>query len=223
MPFHPLRYLDALFLPLCLACDEPLNWPEAPLCPACRELFPPAPADGNRLRIRGDIPGVTPAYYFWSYEGPVRRLILRAKERPQAPSARYLARELRRRAQTLALEPGGIIAVPPARRRRWRGWHLSRELAAALRHELHWPAGPPLRRRAARPAQASLDGAARRRNLVGSFAPARTWLRGRPPPRVWIVDDVVTTGATMAECARVLAALGVAHVGGIALAGVDRL
>jgi predicted amidophosphoribosyltransferase len=64
-------------------------------------------------------------------------------------------------------------------------------------------------------AQTELDAAARRRNVRGAF----TVRKGIPlPPHVAVLDDVMTTGATLAECARVLKRAGVVRVDVWALA-----
>jgi len=78
-----------------------------------------------------------------------------------------------------------------------------------------------IRRARSTPAQGSLGAPSRAPNVAGAFAPARAWpsparrIRGR---EVWLVDDVVTSGATASECARVLERLGAARVGILALA-----
>ncbi len=98
--------------------------------------------------------------------------------------------------------------MPLARMRR-RGMHhaadLCRMIAAETGCRFEWRA---LRRAGDRPRQSSLSGAARRRNLRGAFvlAPdARAYLRGG---RLWIVDDIRTTGATLREASRALAKAG---------------
>lgn len=110
--------------------------------------------------------------------------------------------------------PDLVLEVPlhPARQRE-RGYNQSAELADALAEALASPRLPgALRRVRATPPQARLGPAARRANLAGAFAierPAR--LRGR---RVLLVDDVVTTGATLD------AALAALHDAGAVAAGV---
>ena len=63
--------------------------------------------------------------------------------------------------------------------------------------------------------QTGLDARARRRNVDGCFAVARG---ARVPETVWLVDDVVTTGATLGEAARVLRAAGARRVAAVCLA-----
>jgi predicted amidophosphoribosyltransferase len=72
-----------------------------------------------------------------------------------------------------------------------------------------------LRRTRATAAQTELDRVARRRNVRGAFALAAGYA---PPTHVAVLDDVLTTGATLAECARVLRRAGVVRVDVWALA-----
>jgi len=85
---------------------------------------------------------------------------------------------------------------------------LGRALDIPVRHDL-------LQRPRATAAQTELDAAARRRNTRGAFA-----LHGDAalPSHVAVLDDVMTTGATLAECARVLKRAGVRRVDVWALA-----
>jgi predicted amidophosphoribosyltransferase len=101
-------------------------------------------------------------------------------------------------------------------RERERGYNQAAALAEALASELAAPRWPgALRRTRATAAQAQLGGPARRRNLAGAFCAAHPErLAGR---RVLIVDDVLTTGATLEGCLDVLAGAG-AHAAGVTLA-----
>ena len=72
--------------------------------------------------------------------------------------------------------------------------------------------------KAGRPPQSRLrTHAARRRNIRGAFA-----VRGELPPRLLLVDDVVTSGATLHEAARILAAAGVQEITALAVAAAHR-
>lgn len=205
--------VDALVEPRCLVCESVLPPVAASgLCRACDGAWPGVPAPFR-------VAGVEPALAAWDYDGTARKLVVRAKEEPRSPSWPLLRARFLRLALCSGLEAGAVIAVPPSRERRRRGWHLAGELATALREASGWPAGPVLRRRHERPPQAGLDAAARRGNLRGCF---ETALRraATAPPRVWVVDDVATTGATLQECARVLRAAGAERVGGLLLCRV---
>ncbi|HLJ16736.1 MAG TPA: phosphoribosyltransferase family protein [Bryobacteraceae bacterium] len=82
------------------------------------------------------------------------------------------------------------------------------------------PAASVMRRIRATPPQAGLSNAKRRLNVSGAFAIKRnSSLRGQ---RILLVDDVMTTGASAAACARALKQAGAVHVTLLTLARVDR-
>ena len=93
-----------------------------------------------------------------------------------------------------------------ARRRRWRGFNQAELLAEGLKTYFGLE-GIDLLRRSHRPPQAKLSEAQRRTNLKDSFEAV-----GVPPKFVLLVDDVVTTGATLNEAARTLKNAGAQEV-----------
>jgi ComF family protein len=111
--------------------------------------------------------------------------------------------------------PDLVTAVPlHSARRRERGYNQAWLLATAVAGRLGVPAlEDVLERTRATPAQARLDPVRRRRNLAGAFrvtAPAR--FRAR---RILVVDDVLTTGATLGACLDALAACGAEPAGAV--------
>ncbi len=113
--------------------------------------------------------------------------------------------------------PAALLCVPLHESRlRERGYNQALELAKPLARALHLPLHPhALRRIRSTQAQSGLDARARRRNLRGAFEidPAQTL-----PTHVALLDDVMTTGSTLRECARVLRKAGVQRVDVWALA-----
>jgi ComF family protein len=136
--------------------------------------------------------------------------------------ARPLALALAATARRTQLLGGGeelLVPVPlHVRRRLERGYDQAARLAEELERATGLVLARGLRRVRDTPVQGAVGSSSRAANVRGAFAPARRragWARGR---RVWLVDDVVTSGATVAECARVLRRLGAQRVGVLALA-----
>jgi ComF family protein len=114
-----------------------------------------------------------------------------------------------------------VVPVPLHWRRRWtRGFNQSELLAQAIARRCGAPVVNALTRRRATSAQAGLTHAARRQNVAHAFQarPSRR-IEGK---RVLLIDDVMTTGATAAACARALRRAGAQSVTLLALARVDR-
>jgi ComF family protein len=115
------------------------------------------------------------------------------------------------------IRPELVVAVPQhPKRLRARGFNPAALLARSLARELAIPVDPvALCRTRDTPSQTGLDRRQRRRNVRGAIR-----ARGnRPlPERVWLIDDVVTTGSTMAEAAAALRRADVSTVVGICAA-----
>ena len=143
------------------------------------------------------------------YRAPVDDLIARFKYHHRLDLGRLLGLTLADTLQTHSFRPDILLPVPstPANLAT-RGFNQAAELAAQLSHGLAipWRAGH-LRRVGGGPHQRGLDRKARQRNLRGAFSS-----RGKLPAQVAIVDDVVTTGATVEEISRTLRAAGAERV-----------
>ena len=106
-------------------------------------------------------------------------------------------------------------------RKRWqRGFNQAHLLARELSRRTHAPLRNALRRVRFTTAQAGLTNAKRRQNVSGPFRPKRR--RALNGQRVLLVDDVLTTGATAASCARALKLAGARQVVLLTLARADR-
>jgi predicted amidophosphoribosyltransferase len=163
------------------------------------------------------------------YSGVARALILSAKERGGLGALPLLGQRLAISVALLCLaadvgEPVVLVPVPSPRGRvAERGLDFTGSLARLSARELAASgvpaivgAGLALRRRPAD--QAGLDRAARQRNLAGAFEAT-----GRlPAGHVVVVDDIVTTGATVAEAARALTASGRTPIGAATVAATRR-
>jgi ComF family protein len=204
----------------CAAHALPLR-PRGARCERCAAALPPGLPDGGRCAAcRRRAPGWSRLVALGDYrlEPGLRAWILAFKHGARPDLARGLGAALAVRAAG-AIAPGdALVPVPPHPLRRLeRGY----DQAALLARELAAHSGAPslalLRRTRDTPAQGVWGPRSRTSNVDHAFAPAL--LRRRAPPaRLWLVDDVVTSGATVAACARALRALGAREVGVLALA-----
>lgn len=181
--------------PCCPRCALPLET-QAPLCGECLQHEPPFQASWAPFR----------------YGHPLDLLETRFKFGRDLAAGRVLSELMIERARIDApYLPDALIPVPLHRvRLRERGYNQALELAQPLSRAL----GVPLRRdlllrSKATPAQTGLDAGARRRNVRGAFTP----LAGVAlPSHVVLLDDVMTTGATLREAAKALTRAGVVRV-----------
>ncbi|WP_077086030.1 ComF family protein [Mycobacterium rhizamassiliense] len=205
-----------LVLPLqCGGCGAPATrW-----CDACAGELIVAPDEPHLISPRVD-PQV-PVFALGRYAGARRRAILGVKEHGRgdlvAPLACALATGVHRLLVWGMVDAPLTIVPAPTRRlaaRRRGGDPVTRIATAAVAGHPEIGVVPALRMRALARDSVGLGTAARERNLAG-----RVVLRGRPPRTdVLVVDDIVTTGATARESARVLTAAGLRVTAVLALA-----
>ncbi|WP_196440161.1 ComF family protein [Planomonospora sp. ID67723] len=219
--------LDLVLPPRCAGCDAP----GALVCPSCAEEIRGEPA--CRMPVPAP-PGLPECWSAAEYAGAARRAIISYKERGRTALARPLAGAL---ALTVGTAVGGhpvvLVPVPSARPALRRRGHdpVTRlaELAAGYLREAGWPvmvAGMLAHRRRLAD-QAGLSSLQRAENLASAFKVAAGWdgLLARSwegAGVVVLVDDVVTTGATLAEAARALREAGTQAPLAVTLAATRR-
>ena len=206
-----------LFPPKCVLCGTVLKDGEQDLCKVCRVEAPLYPDRKRKLQFLDSFAAV------WYYEKNIRRSLLRFKfygRRSYAPSyGRLLAMEL------LKEHPDGFdvltwIPVSPLRKLR-RGYDQVELIAKAVGTELAVEPVPVLKKIRSNPPQARIRGEAERRaNVLGVYALREgADVLGK---KVVLLDDILTTGATMGEGARVLLTAGAREVHGAAVAAVRK-
>ena len=240
----------AALAPACLSCAEVLDRPtRSAVCDRCwrnlRLYVPPlcatcgapgsSPAPGglvpspSRARCPGcdgiALPdGVTSLRAIGPYEGVLRDLVHALKYERRRSLAALLAPLLGIVAADVLCGADAVVPVPL---HPWRQWQRGFNQAALLAAMLPSPQAPVLRRARATAPQADLDAGQRQANVRDAFVLAgRTALgRARSAARVRgrvlvLVDDVLTTGATLGACAGVLRRAGAREVRALTIARV---
>jgi ComF family protein len=195
---------------LCVDCIAALPWNRS-ACPQCGVPMPRSDTCGRCLKKP---PPIVRAHAAFRYGFPVDRLLPRFKFHRDLAAGRELAGWMIEALRDVE-RPDALIAVPlHPRRLRQRGYNQALELARPLARAFDLPIlHHALRRVRDTAPQAGLGALARRRNPRGAFAVGRD-LRNpaRIPAHIALVDDVMTTGATLFECAKVLQRAGVGRV-----------
>ncbi|KAB8198033.1 ComF family protein [Nonomuraea phyllanthi] len=207
--------LDLVLPPTCAGCGAK----GARCCPGCLAELVGAPA---RRRPEPSPPGLPDCWSAATYDGAVRRAVVAYKERGAVALAGVLAEAvaytvlwaLTGAGASWADRPFAVVPVPSARRaRRHRGHDPVGRLAVLVAARLRasgmgaevWAGLSQVRRVTD---QAGLSSTERSANLMGSLR-VREGAKGPPAASALLLDDIVTTGATLAEAARALRAAGV--------------
>jgi len=216
--------LAQTFLPsTCAACGEALPWQgsDSGICAACWRAAAPHPhprcprcggadvtEDGPCLGCRAEPPRWTAAASWGPYSGRLRDLVLLLKTGGRDELAAPLAGHLVTAARSAGWpRPDAVVAVPmPPWRRLRRGYNQAELLARGVARSLRAPLVAALTRRGGH-TQVGLARTERLRLGARVFR-----VRRRVTGSVFLIDDVLTTGATAAACARALANAGAREV-----------
>ena len=198
--------LDLVYPRKCILCGSLLHRGELDLCRICRR------DTEDFRRYDRKLPRIGAFTAVWYYEDRVRESLIRYKFYNERSYAAAYGRMLALRVLEHLECPDVITWVPVSRRRKWeRGYDQVELLARAVSRELDIPAEKLLDKYRHNPAQSGLETAeARRANVLGVYSPHKNaQIRGK---RILLLDDILTTGATASECARVLLTAGAEEI-----------
>lgn len=203
--------LELLYPPKCIICGKLLS-ARGPICAACLERLPEY--DGAAPPVQFTSGGAVSFYYEDALRASFHRFKFGGAAHYAATYGQWMAHTIE---DKLAGRFDCICWAPISRRRRrQRGYDQAELLCREIGARLGMEPVRLLRKIKDSPAQSSLLGAAQRRaNVSGAYAAQGALCAGK---RVLIIDDIVTTGATLSECSRVLRTAGAADVVYAALA-----
>lgn len=191
--------LRLLFPPKCILCKTFLSRNETDLCHSCRKNAP------EFSRAKSSIPFIAHWTALWYYKEDVRQSIHRFKFGNRRNYASSYARLLALKLLEVYPESFDVLTWVPVSglRKLKRGYDQSALLAKAVGKELGIPATSVLKKIRHTPPQSQLKEASQRRaNILGAYkVKNRCEISGK---RILLLDDVVTTGATASECAKML-------------------
>ena len=207
--------LELLFPPKCILCGKVLDGGEIDLCRDCRINAPECPADKGKIQF---LDSWTPVWY---YEENVRSSLLRYKFGGRRHYAKAYGRILAMK--LLENHPEGfdvLTWVPVSCLRKFRrGYDQVELLAKAVGEALGMEPVRLLKKIRNNPPQSGIVGQAKRRaNVLGFYRAVH--MEAIQNKRILLLDDILTTGATAGECARVLLTAGAdqVHCGVVAAA-----
>lgn len=210
-----MRLLDLFYPPRCTLCHAFVPSSRVKLCDSCSVWVLHQKPVRKKLRFADACFAPLP------YEEPLRSSIHRFKFAGRVYYAPVYADWMAANILENAVHPFDCITYAPVSRRRKlrRGYDQAEKLARALAERLELPALRMLRKQRNNPPQSKTGTAqSRRANVLGVYAPVHPEaIAGK---RVLLIDDIITTGATAEECARVLLTAGASSVSCAAIAAV---
>ncbi len=209
---------------LCAACWGGIDFLAPPFCAACGYPFDfDIGADALCAACAGRTPSFRKARAVMRYGATSRGLVLAFKHGDRTDAAPPFGRWLAR-AGAMLLADADVLAPVPLHRWRLAGrrYNQSALLAQAVARATGLPVVVDLLARTRWTGTQRGSWTARRANVGGVFAVRARWRAALADRRVVLVDDVLTTGATVEACARALTRAGAAHVDVLTLARVVR-
>lgn len=211
-------FVSFVFPPVCLCCSAALESPSAILCAACWGALEPSDfTDERYLRTferitrNGVIDGLA-APYFFQEEGPLQALVHELKYKGMTRVGTELGLRLAGRVRDAFPDSGPAVIIPvplhPTKLRE-RGYNQAECIARGMAGALGIPVCPRIVRRVRyTQSQTHLDAGQRESNVAEAFILAAKEKRRLEGKTVYLVDDVITTGATIRSCARTVKGSG---------------
>lgn len=200
--------LHLLYPPRCMFCSKLLQDEDAQYCNACIGSLP------EHEGADPSVPGIEQTVATFVYEDDLREAVLRYKFRGMKSYGPLFAKWMAVTVRDKVKAPCDLVSwVPCSKLRKWnRGYDQAEILAKTLADELGLEVHRVLVKKKHNTAQSRIkkDAARRRANVSGVYAPyePQHWA-GK---RVLLVDDVLTTGATVSECAKTLRLAGAENI-----------
>lgn len=209
--------LDLLYPPKCVFCASLLGEKEHGICRSCERKLPRLPESRRSDKLSGISICAAP----FLYRDNVRASLIRFKFENRPGYKDVYADFIAKAIDENQINCDIITWVPISRRRlRARGYDQTRLIAQALSRRLGKPCMKTLVKTVNNPAQSSLkDADMRKKNVKGVYkCVSPEAVNGKT---VLIVDDIVTTGATLKECASTLKGSGAREIAAAALASAN--
>ena len=209
--------MTELFYPdKCVLCGQLLGKEETDLCHSCRTDAPAWKKGNFKISFVARWAAV------WYYKDNVRESLLRYKFQKRRNYAAAYGRLLAMKLVQSGFDDFDVLTwVPISFRRRWkRGFDQVALIAKSVAQELNCKAVPTLRKvRHNAPQSGMANAAARRANVLGAYrVRRRAAVTGK---RILLLDDIITSGATVSECAKTLLTAGAAQVSCAAVAAAE--
>ena len=196
-----------LFPPKCILCRRVLERDETDLCRECRAAAPEHPQGKLKLQF---IDSIAPVWY---YKDNVRLSLHRFKFRRARHLAEPFGKMMAMKVLSSGMENPELVTWVPISpiRKLLRGYDQDQLLAEVIARELGLECVPLLKKIRHNRPQSGIEGYARRRaNVMGAYRPVNAdRICGM---RILLVDDILTTGATLGECARELLTAGAKEI-----------
>lgn len=204
---RPLDWLlDLIYPPKCVFCGRLLRSGETDLCGKCRHSLPDFDGSVKRGKFYRQ------CWPVYTYEGAVVESIHRFKFSGMQQYAAAYGRLIAAMLLRCRVEFDVLTWVPiSAKRLRKRGYDQSRLIAATVAGELKVPCVRTLEKyRDNKPQSRQKDAASRHSNVLNAYRSVHP--ENFAGKRVLLIDDIITTGATLSECSKVLKIAGAGEV-----------